>query len=302
MYGLASRESLAKRQSRWIRDTAEILRENPAQNALNKEENTHKEKPGIISLMNSQLADTGSYGKDNVFHKNKPFNNHMMDIISVDESDEFKALESLCQELKDKYSYLERECKSIRKILQHDNGNISQGNNASELSKFIQESTQRFQKIEQSLIHLTKEIETIKSKSQQITVINSEQLIDFEPTKQEYVPFVHNEECVGRDNICTLKEGIMDMVVEIIGLYSEGSIIYPFGLAKNLPEYSELTIIMTFEDGDGSNGSAYGEFKRRPDGVYVIQPTEFYINGNLTMLDACTLPLTLRCNVDLNSN
>jgi len=52
MYGLTSRESLSKRQSRWLRDVDGYTKTNPAQNALNKNEaTTLKDKPDLINIV-----------------------------------------------------------------------------------------------------------------------------------------------------------------------------------------------------------------------------------------------------------
>lgn len=117
---------------------------------------------------------------------------------------------------------------------------------------------------------------------------------------QEFVPYIIKEDYAACDNMTKLKGLHFEMIVEILGFYSETPIIYPFGTETNLPRFAELTLEMSFKDADKAvDGTAYGIFKRRHDGIYTIQLTELYSDGNASGIEKYTLPLTFTCKTDL---
>jgi hypothetical protein len=116
----------------------------------------------------------------------------------------------------------------------------------------------------------------------------------------EFVPYIINEDYAGCDNFTKLIGTKLELLVELLGFYSESPIIFPFGMETNLPQFSELIISLSFKDSENiTDGTAFGIFKRRDDDVYIIELKEFYSNGNILRIEEYTLPLILECKVDL---
>lgn len=117
---------------------------------------------------------------------------------------------------------------------------------------------------------------------------------------QEFVPYIIKEDYAACDNFTKLTGLHFEMLVEILGFYSETPIIFPFGTETNLPRFAELTLEMSFKDANKAvDGTAYGILKRRTDGVYTIELTELYSDGNASGIEKYTLPLIFVCKTDL---
>lgn len=88
MYGLSSREALAKRQTRWVQEVDKEVRTNPAQSAFSRDPlpNPVRDKSSIISMM---VNDTSE--------------------------EELNSLRNLCEELSRRCAKLEEEHKVIKK-------------------------------------------------------------------------------------------------------------------------------------------------------------------------------------------
>jgi hypothetical protein len=374
MYGLASRESLSKRQSRWVREVDEHVRSNPAQNAFNKESpsNPIRDKPGLITVMIDpqeqipEITDSGTSlatGYNPILRKNnKPFNSHLMGLIPDDSNNELITIQTLYEEIKQKYSKLEQDYIkleqnyiSLRQSIP-DNSELIDRIQKLELipSKLIKlEQTltlnsdrsyrsnndliTRIERLEHtsdisSLVNrvslLEKSLSEISvsdniqhklpnilnpNNSSEFSALTEPDIINNKSPKlhklsklpkvskiQEYVPYFIKEDYSSRDNLTTLNGLHFEMLVEILGFYSEIPIIYPFGSETNLPKFAELTLEMTFRDADKIiDGTAYGIFKRNSDDIYTIQLTELYSDGNASGIEKYTLPLTLTCKTEL---
>lgn len=114
-----------------------------------------------------------------------------------------------------------------------------------------------------------------------------------------FTPFFIQEELVGRDNCTRLNHCHLEMVIEILGGYDSQPLIYPFGLTSNLPAFVEVVVDIGFIDANEMTGTIYGQFKRGETGVYTIEITEIYLNGERSAITDCVLPLKLKCDVDL---
>lgn len=380
MYGLASREALSKRQSRWIREVDATVRSNPAQRALNQEpvSNIIRDGGSIISLMadpslskngfslvndtelNTESNTSLASGHNPMLRKtpNKSFNSHLMSIIPDEPDETLETLHTLYTELKknhddlrQNYSKLEQECATLRRTITDtsdlsvriDRIEQSQNSHRSFDSNDIVSRVQRLERtsdlttlisrvntLERSVHELsslsisvpisTQNIQPAPTTPSGVTRQNhrlDENLSDFSALTEvdieskreikvnpsntrEFLPYFIKEDYAGRDNITKLKDLHLDMIVEILGFYSEPPVIYPFGQAQNLPKFCELTVDMSFKDADRIvDGTAYGVFKQQPDGIYTIELTELYSDGEASGIEKYTLPLTLTCKTDL---
>jgi len=326
MYGLTSRESLSKRQSRWVRDVDENVRSNPAQNALNREipHNPIINKPSLITTMMEQtvppVRDSLSSRKSN-------------------SDEQLELLHNLYDDLKQKYTELKREhesfshklsnnselTKRVDKIeqtvisdvsnrihqLETEDGNITIRLQHLERSFFTPQNTgditsliNRVVSLERSLSELSKHSQSdirISQSSEFSALTEPDMSIsDKKPKIKEFVPYFIKEDYASRDNLTKLDGLSFKMVVELLGFYSEIPIIYPFGTDQDLPRFAELILEMSFRDADKvMNGTAYGTFKCGKNNIYTIQLTELYSDGNASGIEKYTLPLTFTCETEL---
>jgi len=391
MYGLASRESLSKRQSRWVRDVDESVRSNPAQRAINQETSSNpiRDKhsiisftsPGILNLMNDQgsFANTSNDSSFSLASSQNPMlrkdQDHPSNRSTYDTpgkiNERLASVEALYElvsdlkrdntELQRRYSKLEQECESFKNGLSASSDlsvrvdrieqqqipirtsfdandiitRVTRLENNNELSAIVT----RVSSLEQSLSEVSRRsdescresttvnipVESIartytrpidnssefsaptdpdtnyvQRTSSSCSTGDSKNPEVFISKSREFVPYFIKEEYAGRDNKTTLNDMNMDMLVDIVGLFNEIPVIYPFGLAKDLPRFSQLTLDMVFIDADKSvNGTVYGVFNRGPDGVYTIKITELYSDGEASGIEKLTLPLTITCNTEL---
>ena len=362
MYGLASRESLSKRQSRWVREVDEAVRSNPAQHAFTRETpaNPIRDKPGIISMM-TEPADIipnvtdSSYGIETSGNKDssnslssgqnpnlrkktvattRPFNSHMMSVIPDNSSDELSAVQAMYDEIRGRCTKLEREYESMRQSIRDRSELVSRVQKLEDSVKVASELSGRVQKLEQTgdvssrltSFERNADVSSLANRvsilERSISELSTRSIIDgsvktpitfarhsdnssefsalTEATVREFVPYIIKEDYAARDNITKLDGLQFEMVVEILGFYSETPIIYPFGTEKSLPRLAEMTLNLSFRDADNEvDGMAYGVFKRRSDGVYTIRLTELYSDGNASGIEQYTLPLTLQCKTKL---
>lgn len=372
MYGLPSRESLSKRQSRWLRAVDEDVRSNPAQNAFNREtpSNSIRDKSSIITVMNDIRSQTSQVTNSNSGQENsilggqslntnilRPFNNHLMGIIPENSADDLSQVQSFYDETRKKYTKLEQDYESLKQtvmlyksvdelvlpriqkleqfseyLLAHLSGQVSDQNTSfpnislfNRISKLEQQVTTVANSIvSEDFSSLSKRVSFLEASLSEISSIgsyvsqpiktlipeNSSEFsaltggdIDLIRNSMEFVPYIIKEDYASCDNITKLTGNPLihfEMLVEILGFYSETPVIFPFGIETNLPRYAELTLEMSFKDADKTvNGTAYGIFKRRNDGIYIIQLTELYSDGNASGIERYTLPLTFTCNTDL---
>ena len=292
MYGLSSRESLSKRQSRWIRDVDESLRNNPPINSSTNVNISSERNNAIISSKQSYYTDSNiSLSSRN--------NSLLMKNISNVNDDIYPNITNLNDQisiLSQKYSNLKDKIKVL-----HDKLSLRIDNLETQQIKYqkLQDSlVSDYQKLQDSLVsdyhHKTENslVSDYHHKSENSLVSDY----------QEFVPFFIKEEYSGRDIINILNKNNMDMTVDIVGLFNETPIIYPFGVSKDLPNFIDLNLDMKFEDPEKSiNGIIYGNFTKRKDGIYIIQITELYYNGELSDINNFTLKLTITCCTDLIS-
>lgn len=148
---------------------------------------------------------------------------------------------------------------------------------------------------EEKLVTLQKDYETLNERLSKLeedynslkqtidTVLNQDVK---EISTNEFVPFVIKEDYAGRDNLTTLKDGHLKMVVELIGILNEPLIIYPFGLETKLPNLPDCTVNITSD----KYPPVLAQFKKREDGVYIIEMDE---------IENCTYPLIFHCEETL---
>ena len=334
MYGLPSRDLLSKRQSRWVREVDESVRSNPAQNAFNREppSNPIRDNPSIITSManpqerlyqNTDSSMSLSTTQNPMLKKNRPFNNHLMGIIPDNSHTDVGKMQSLYEELSNKYSKLEQQTAALSQKYETLKQSVSEQSKknkqdprdlASRIKRLEQASdfsslVTRVSNLEQSISEMSVCTDVVKSKnkvafnnSSAFSSIRESELsvVCTEHTKYEFLPYFIKEDYAGRDNITKLNGTQFEMIVEILGFYSDAPIIYPFGVETNLPKFDDLQIDMSFKDSERMiNGTAYGDFKRRDDGIYTIHITELYSDGNASGLESYTLPLTLSCKTNL---
>lgn len=258
-----------------------------------------------------------------------PSNRSMYDPI-VNTSSRSISIESLYElvvelkrvnsQLQQQYSRLEQDYQSLKNILnisseitlrldrieQQPNSNdllvrVSRLEHNNELSSLVN----RVLSLERSLSELSHQ----SNKSPRISPAPYDNSSQFsaptEPerlvnTPREFLPYFIKQEYSGRDNKTVLTDMHMYMLVDIVGLFDDIPVIYPFGDNKDLPLFSELTLEMSFGDADNSfAGTMYGVFSRGPDGIYNIRITELYSDGEASGIENFTLPLTITCNTDL---
>lgn len=286
MYGLASHESLSKRQFRWTKEVDESVRGNPAQRAMNQQLPLNNiAKNNIITIKNLSECD----------NKQEPYNSDDIDHLQLKYSklkQNFKILKNIVDKTDSEIAHLKFEIDNRIKSLE-----LSSAATSGIIS--------RLQSLEYSLNEISAR-ENIRNERSYINLQpNTEDSSDFSiPTKDysefEYSPFFIKEEYSGRDNKTILDNLTMTMVVDIVGLFNEIPIIYPFGKETNMPRFAELTVDMDFTDAEKiMNGTMYGIFKRRSDGIYIITITELYSDGEASSIDKFTLPLTIKCRADL---
>jgi uncharacterized protein YoxC len=340
MYGLASRDSLSKRQSRWVREVDESVRSNPAQRAINQESSSNSTRPSgdrnsIITFMPSYDTDSSvslASNQNSMLRKtfNHPSNKSSHE--SIYEKNSSDALSSLVSELKhsnnellQKYSKLENDYNSVSELsIRMDRIEQQQNpihNLDSRITRLESDIPIKYTKIQPILNNIPSLITRIQNLELSLSELSSrsEPLITFKPFEntnssefsaptdnseimdiQEFVPFFIREEYAGRDNRTILDKNTMNMTVDIVGLFNETPVIYPFGMVKNLPRYMELHVDMTFTDAEKSvNGVIYGIFKQEPNGIYIIKITELYSDGEASEIDKFILPLTITCTCDL---
>lgn len=365
MYGLPSRESLSRRQARWIREIDINVRGNPVQNALNREHptNSTRDNLGLITMMidpqeeNPGVGDSGSslaMGHNPILRKNthnnpygnKPsqFNGHLMGLIPDDPADQLVTIQTLYEEIKQKYTKLEQQYEElivkVRKLGTESNHN---SNINAKLNKFEQtlstnsELHNRVQKLENNsdinllidrVAMLEKSLNDVSGRDiikqpeddrqqlphNRVVSVRGGDSSEFSALTEldmsirddsisgiyEFTPYFIKEDYSSRDNITRLEGTNFQMLVEILGFYSENPVIFPFGIETNLPRFAELTLEMSFKDADNIvDGTAYGIFGRRSDGIYIIRLTELYSGGNASGIEKYTLPLTFTCKTNL---
>jgi hypothetical protein len=166
MYGLTSRESLSKRQSRWVRAVDEDVRSNPVQKAFSREapSNPIRDNLSIIKVMtnnrdqNNQIIDTqdnisqiseleisqnkkstglspGSRMGLSLHKKRKPFNNYLMGIIPDNDSDELEIIQSYCEEVHKKCNKLEQDYNTLKQEVSDKSSFISRIQKLEQLSE-----------------------------------------------------------------------------------------------------------------------------------------------------------------------
>ena len=322
MYGLPSRESLSKRQAKWIRDVDESVRSNPAQRAINREPvaNPIRDKTSIISLMADPSFDVepdpvlksneDSGSKQSLASKQNPmlrrtsgFTSHFMNILPDVGNLELETLHAMILELKKNYEKLRQDHVALQKLV--EDGPLSgriQDRGPSE------DSISRLSKRVEEMERVVATRSTINSSdfsllpSVQVTPNSTplESLAQARHGRREFLPYYIKEDYAGRDNLTTLNGVHMDLVVEILGHYPDSPIIYPFGESTDLPNFAPFTMELDFKDADDAlNGTAYGAFKREQTGIYTIEIVELHSDGEASGIEKYTLPLTLRCKMDL---
>lgn len=131
-------------------------------------------------------------------------------------------------------------------------------------------------KILQKLDKIAKHVET---------VLENFHLLE-KSDKTNFIPYFVEKNHIGKSNYARLTEDNIEMCVEIIGNFSGTPIIYPFGSEKDLEKYRSSPISLHVE---GTNNFINGVFRKRKDGIYIIELDQIKNE----------LPLTLSCSFDL---
>jgi hypothetical protein len=92
----------------------------------------------------------------------------------------------------------------------------------------------------------------------------------------------------------------LDFTIEIVGSGASEFLIYPFGKETNLPAFQNMILNMSFVDGNDLDGTIYGSFTRRDDGVYTIEMMDIYVGNVMLGSSSLTLPCTLKCKTTLS--
>lgn len=359
MYGLTSRESLAKRQLKWVRDVDESVRSNPAQRSIHRDPppNPIRDKTSIISLMSdpffmSSEPDTipipeSSSSSDQSTHrsnqalaskqhsmvrkssssKSSPFSSHFMNVIPDDANEELEMLYNMITDLKRNYDELKQDYISLRRIVDQTSSfsdRLISLETVSPKPEIISNFNNRILNLERSMSELSSrsaippkspprpdpragvanssDFSLIPTSDVKVTSSSTplELIKQVRHGRREFLPYYIKEDYAGRDNLTILDGVHFDMIVEIIGHYNEPPIIYPFGDSTDLPNFTPFTMELQFQDADMLlNGSAYGSFKRNKNGIYTIEIIELNSDGEASGIENYTLPLTLRCKMDL---
>jgi len=323
MYGLASRDSLSKRQSRWIRDVDDSIHNNPPINSLiqNSSINIPSERNNTI------ITPTHSHDTDSNISLS-PRNNSSLRKNILNFNDDLKDQISI---LSQKYSNLKDKIKGL-----HDNFSLRLNNIETQQITFnsnLSSLLHKINKLENSLVQDNQTTSASQLYSNNQTTSESQLYSNNQTTSasqlysnnqttsqlysdnqttsasqlysdyREFIPFFIREEYSGIDNITILNKTNMEMTVDIVGLFNDSPIIYPFGLSKDLPDFIDLNIYMNFEDTEKTiNGVMYGNFTKGEKGIYIIEITELYCDGVLLDINNITLPITITCNTDLILN
>lgn len=118
---------------------------------------------------------------------------------------------------------------------------------------------------------------------------------------REFIPYIVKEEYTGINSKTLLSNDSLKMSVETNGIYIDTPSIYPFGYDRTLPQFAEMNIQMSFKDASmQDDGTAYGLFKRRNDGVYTIELTKLFDDeGDEMDIKTYSPPINIKCNIDL---
>ena len=275
MYGLNSKDSLAKRQSRWVRDVDESLnfftKEKQEKNLKN-----HSPEDSIIKLMNN-----------------------------VDKSDKSTILE-----LKKDHEKLKRKIKNIQlnSDLTSRIEKLEKYRDISTLFVTLAEHDKELRNLKNTISELSSELSSSRSEKVKNVFLNNDnddsmfsELTDNEiKDTHTFVPFFIKEIYTSRDNITILEKNFMDLTVQIIGKFSGAPIIFPFGKDKNLPFFKVKSLEMNFKDSKSLEGVSFGTFLKNTKGIYIIHFTELYYNGISSNIDTINLPLTIKCQANLD--
>lgn len=288
MYGLGSRDALAKRQSRWVQDVDRDVRSGPAQGALSRDppSNPIRDKPHIISVM----AD-----EDEQIHHVSDSRARVADEVMI----ELSTMKALCAELQQRCSELEQSYSSLRSSVGSDL--VARITKLEETSgRLLSSLPDRDASIKSSISSESLRGISTPSIPEASRGGNSSDFSSLtEPDinardTHEYIPYVINPDYAGQDNNTVLKRNHLTMTVEILNHYREKLVIYPFDTETRLPDFTPGKILLYFKDAENRTGTVNGSLRRRTDKVYIIDLQDFS-----TPLDQCTLPLVVTCSTNL---
>jgi hypothetical protein len=303
MYGLSSRESLSKRQCRWLATITDNLTK-PQQSVGSSNKNS-----GIISVI-SDYCDSDSRSEE--IHAENLVESTKYNISTQKnklwDGEDYKILKKL-ENISDKLEnisnkFIDADYKILSDKISslEDRMNILSKNILSLETYYMTELSLKISNLEHSFDELSENIK-ISTRISDLEKSIDELLGEnkhFIESGINFIPFFIKEDYTAIDNLTKLEDLQFDMVVDILGFYSESPIIYPFGYVTTLPEFMEINLEMSIKDSYGIiNGTAYGILKRRNNGIYIIQLTDLYSNGHIVGIDNFVLPITLICKTDL---
>jgi hypothetical protein len=304
MYGLANREALAKakekRQSSGSYKTSDLSRSQTSSRTSKSAANA-RTAPQLVTSRRSPISEDTEISDDeiivpgNIKYIKKPVRKAAL----TEPASEWNDFRRMFDELVSKYTKFEKEMELVNqkydmvlvKLTQLESS--SKNSDATTLGHISEIRPVRKVVLPEpsSMFSALTELDAqIVGKK----VINKKAV-------QEFIPFFVKDGFITKNNKTQLSNDDMNMMVVMDGQYHGDLQIYPFGYDKTLPKYVEMTLNMVFRDSSmKDDGTAYGSFKRRTDGVYVIELTQMYDdNGEQIEMDDYKPPLTLTCKISL---
>lgn len=298
MYGLSSRESLSTRQSRWIRDLDEEVRAFPAQKAIKSEKKPdHLTGEDIISLTTSsmeleQLSRTVSDLSDRYKLLEKKYDSLKSVVASSMDQSAFleKQNSNRKKEVKDIYTRINRDIPDLiarLSVAERSINSLSTPDRSVEDQAYTESPLSEYCEAEEGVCVNSSEFSTLTD----------------ETDVMEFIPYYIDDEFKDECNKCVLNGANMKFIVKVNGLYDDEPLIYPFGDDTNIPDFMDLNIKLNLSDNtEIIKGSAYGNFHKNDDGIYLIKITDIYSDGESSELDKFVLPLVISCDTDLVLN
>lgn len=274
MYNLQSRNSLAQRQFQWVNDIKD----------KNIEPTPSRPSPDTKSniIVFDSDSDSSPSPQPRKHSPKKEFNPTFADI------DSSRAILSQCEDISNN---IKKKHEEILATMQQIESNITNR------LKIIQDTNN---KISDNLKEVAENISQNNIPNVTVPLDNHiddyvddpvDNPIDDHVDLTNFIPIFINDKYTGRDNKTTLDDDILDMTLDLVGIFEGPAIIYPFG-EKQIPiEFYESSFYMEYKDADDNRGTLFAIFEKNDNGIYVISIDH--------TLRTCTFPILITCRTQL---
>jgi hypothetical protein len=136
-------------------------------------------------------------------------------------------------------------------------------------------------------LKITKDLESVSNKITDLTKFVTKSSLK----NNEFIPFYNREDFTCCDNKTTIKNGVVNMTVELLGHI--GNIIYPFGNNNINNTYPDQKITMHYMDNEMlKKDIIHGNFKKDKD-VYIIELTDVFMDTEKISLKDLVFPVVI---------